>query len=123
MMSIEDDSTYFAFIADLPKHKEPEPAAKKDVTLPPEFPRGSMSGSTMSAVTDEHVRRVSKPRLAPKDSRPSLSAFQLTEPHRQSEREIVSPFAMPASSSRPYLIAVVLLLVCVVGILFFLLLT
>ena len=71
-------------------------------------------------MTAEHVKRVSRPRLPARSSRESLSAFQL-EVKRPSEHDITAPRALPGNEG-PYLIAVVALLMCTVGVLVYLLL-
>ena len=76
-----------------------------------ELARGS--GSTL---TNEQLTRVSQPRL--RSSAP-LSAFQLPEAARKSELDMV-PRAMPPNA-RPYLIAIIALLVGMLSILVYLL--
>ncbi len=112
MELVDDAGAYYAFLNEL-RHTRVE--SKSDP--PPEMARGSRG-----AITPDQVMRISQPRLSQRDSRPSLSAFQLPDRVRQSERELVKP-PMAPPSERPYLIAIVLLLLCTVGVLMFLLLT
>jgi hypothetical protein len=77
-----------------------------------ELARGSKSN-----VTSEHVAHISQPRLP---SRAPLSAFQLSEVQRQSEPNMMVPQPMP-SSGHAYLIAIVALLFCTIGVLVYLL--
>jgi anti-anti-sigma regulatory factor len=111
MTFVDDPATYFGFVRAQQKnalvHGKGEPVR--------ELARGSNS-----AVTVEHVKRISQPRIAERQSRPSLSAFQLLD-KRPSEHELVVPRAMPPSE-RPYIILIILLLLCTVGVLVFLLL-
>ncbi|NVB82459.1 MAG: hypothetical protein HOV81_29035 [Kofleriaceae bacterium] len=112
MRHVDETGTYFAFLATL---KPPKPETKHDAT---ELARGSNS-----AVTSEHVKRISQPQFVARSSRPSLSAYQLPDGQRASEQDITfsRPRVMPANE-RPYLIAITLLLLCTVGVLVFLLL-
>ena len=86
-----------------------------DVHGEPDPDRQLARGST-SLVTAEHVMRVSQPRM--KSSAP-LSAFQLPDAQRQSERELTAPRPI-AGSERPYLFAIVALLFCAVAVLAYL---
>jgi anti-anti-sigma regulatory factor len=108
-MSFNDESgSYFAFVSQLPR-------PKPESTVPPNLARGSSS-----MVTAEHVKRVSRPRLPARGSRDSLSAFQMPEPQRMSEHDITVPRRMPGNEA-PYLITIVALLLCTVGVLVYLL--
>jgi len=124
MAFTENTDSYFAFISSLPK---PKPDVKTESKVEPEqLARGSNSTVvTDERVVREHAKRVSRPRVSSRDSRPSLSAFQLPDamPKRPSEGEIIvgKPRAMPLNE-RPYIIAIVFLLVAVVGVLAFMLL-
>jgi hypothetical protein len=60
------------------------------------------------------VRRISDPRLVARQSRPSLSVFQIPEGKRPSERDLTMPRKMPGGE--PYIIAIVMLLLAVVGV-------
>lgn len=113
MRCVDETGTYFAFISTL---KPPKPERKREVEA--ELARGSNT-----AVTAEHVKRISQPQFVARSSRPSLSAYQLPDGQRASEQEITfsRPRVMPANE-RPYLIAIVLLLLLTVGVLVFLLL-
>lgn len=110
-MTFADESgSYFAFISQLPR---PKPKAS---SAPPSLARGSSS-----AVTAEHVKRVSRPRLPARGSRDSLSAFQLPEPQRVTEHDMTVPRPLPGNEA-PYLIAIVALLLCTVAVFVYLLL-
>jgi anti-anti-sigma regulatory factor len=111
MEIIDDAGAYYAFLNEL-RHTRTEKKSE-----PPEMARGSRG-----SIAPDQIMRISQPRLPSRDSsRPSLSAFQqLAERH--SERELIKP-AMAPPNERPYLIAIVLLLLCTVGVLAFLLLT
>jgi anti-anti-sigma regulatory factor len=113
MTFVEDSASYFSFVRDQQK--------KALVQAKAEPERGLARGSN-SAVTVEHVKRVSQPRIAGRDSRPSLSAFQLPG-HRPSEHELPSPPRMAPPSERPYIVMIILLLMCCIGVLVFLLLS
>lgn len=114
MRHVDETGTYFAFIATL---KPPKPETKHDANA--ELARGSNS-----AVTAEHVKRISQPQFVARSSRPSLSAFQLPDGQRASEQEITfsRPRVVPPNS-RPYLLAMMLLMLLTIGVLVFLLLT
>lgn len=113
MLFVDDANDYFAFVEQMQKMAEP-----KDE--PARVARGSNS-----AVTKEHVQKISQPRLPSRGSRPSLSAFQLPDgvkrPSRPSEHDLHMPAPMPPSE-RPWLIAIVVLLLCTLGVLAFVLL-
>lgn len=108
MMFVEDIATYFAFLNHLPR---PKPRTKRDDEPTDHFARGSRA-----SITGEHVKQVSQPRLSQRESRSSLSAFQMIEARRPSEQDILHPRVMPGDD-RPYLIAIVALLLCAVGVL------
>ncbi len=123
-MTLDDESgTYFAFVRSLPKPKlAPKHAPKHDSG--PDLALGSDA-----AIPSGSAKRISEPRISARASSPYLSAFQVgrpaTEPRialdRTSQRELGrAPVAAP--TERPYLIAIVGLLVCVVAVLGFLLL-
>ena len=106
MNVVDESGTYFAFLHQLrPTISEPEH----------DLARGSNA-----SVTAEHLRRISKPRLS-RGSKPSMSAFQMPDPRRQSEEEILIPPPLPSMNHRPYFIAVIMLLLCTAGVLVFLL--
>ncbi|MBL0214411.1 MAG: anti-sigma factor antagonist [Myxococcales bacterium] len=119
-MTVDDESgAYFAFVRSLPKPKlAPKHESGPDLAL----------GSD-AAVTSGSTKRTSEPRLPARASSPYLSAFQVGRPatqpgialDRTSQRELGrAPVAAP--TERPYLIAIVGLLVCAVAVLAFLLL-
>jgi hypothetical protein len=112
MKHVDETGTYFAFLATL---KPPKPETKHEAA---ELARGSNS-----AVTAEHVKRISQPQFVARSSRPSLSAYQLPDGQRASEQEITfsRPRVLP-SNERPYLVAIVVLLLATVGVLVYLLL-
>lgn len=110
---VDESGSYFAFVAHLPPPPKDMPRESEQVIEQP-LARGSRA-----SVTD--LKAVSQPRLPKRGSRPSLSTFQVQK-ERPSEREIVLPRAMPINE-RPYLIAIVALLFCMLGILFYLLLS
>lgn len=113
-MTFTDESgTYFAFVGQLQKPRAAKGTPAHD--LAQDLARGSSSG-----VTVEHVKRVSQPRITPRQSRPSLSAFQLADGTRASEQELTFRRPRPPQD-RPYLLAIVALLLCTVGILVYLL--
>ena len=91
------------------------PRASSEVHGEPEPDRQLARGSA-SMVTSEQLMRVSQPRM--KSSAP-LSAFQLPEAQRQSERELTTPRPVEGSE-RPYLFAIVALLFCAVAVLAYL---
>lgn len=104
MTFIDDTGAYFAFLRYVRHTRPPTPQDQE-----PDLARGSSS-----SVTAEHVKNVSHPRLPPRETRPSLSAFQVLE--RYSEQEMTAPRVMPGND-RPYLIAIIALLICAVGVL------
>lgn len=108
---VDESGAYYTVLAELPA----APPRSNDSVAP--VARGSIS-----TITPDQVMRISKPRLTPRDSRPSLSAFQLPDGVRQSDLDLTKP-RMPPPSERPYLVAIILLLLCMVGVLGFLLLT
>lgn len=112
---VDESGGYFAFVAHLPPPPKDLPRDSEPVIETHELARGSRA-----SVAD--VRAVSQPRLQQKrGSRPSLSTFQLDN-KRPSDREILLPRTMPINE-RPYLIAIVALLFCTLGILVYLLLS
>lgn len=100
----ESGADYFAFLRELPK-LPPERPSEREV----ELARGSSS-----AITVEHVKRISQPRVASRQSRPSLSAFQVPEPKRISEGEILTPRAMPAAGGA-YVAMIILIVAALLG--------
>lgn len=121
MAFTEDADSYFAFIPSLPK---PKPEVKTE-SQPAVEPEQLARGSNSTVVTKEHYKRISRPRVPSRDSRPSLSAFQMPDAasKRPSEGEIIvgAPRAMPLNE-RPYIVAIILLLFAVVGVLAYMLL-
>ncbi len=112
MELVDDAGAYYAFLNEL-RHTR----ADRKTDPPPEMARGSRG-----SIAPDQIMRISQPRLPSRDSsRPSLSAFQQLQ-ERHSERDLVKP-PMAPPNERPYLIAVVLLLLATVGVLGFLLLT
>ena len=111
MTFVDDSGTYFGFVRG--QQKKALVQARGDSQR--ELARGSNA-----SVTVEHVKKISRPRLTARESRPSLSAFQIPE-KRPSEHELILPRTMPPSE-RPYIILIILLLLCTVGVLVFLLL-
>jgi len=112
MMFIEEAETYFAFLDTLPA----VPAEARGESQP-DLARGSTA-----QITSEHMQTISQPRVPQRNSRPSLSAFQvLGDFKRPSEHEILPPRAMP-SNDRPYMIAIVVLLMLTCAVLVYLLL-
>lgn len=109
MRFVDETGDYFAFLSELPPPK-PEPKE----------PAADLARGSSSSVTADHVMHISQPRLPSRGSRESLSAFQVLT-NRPSEHDITAPRVMPINE-RPYLIAIVTLLFCAVGILFYLLL-
>ncbi len=117
-MEVSDETgNYFAFVATLPPPPKDVPR-DSDPVIETHSAENLARGSRAS-VTD--VKAVSQPRLSKRGSRPSLSTFQVQK-ERPSEREILMPRAQPVNE-RPYLIAIVALLFCTLGILFYLLLS
>lgn len=126
MPCTEDNESYFAFISSLPAPKPDQKISEPKIEADPEqLARGSNSAVLGSGVTSDHVKRISKPRVKARDSRPSLSAFQISEvlKNRPSEGEIIvgPPRAQPLNE-RPYIIAIIMLLLGVVAVLAFMLL-
>jgi anti-anti-sigma regulatory factor len=113
MQFVEETDTYFAFVSHFANMKVPERPSMRESE--PELARGSLS-----AVTAEQMKRISEPRLVARQSRPSLSVFQLPEDKRPSERDLTAPRTMPGGE-RPYIIAIVMLLLAVVGVLVYML--
>jgi anti-anti-sigma regulatory factor len=116
MMFVEDPDLYFQFVAHV-KSAPPEPKAEPE-------PQADLARGSTARISTEQMATISQPRLPQRGSRPSLSAFQLGEGKRPSEHEIIVPgrrSAMP-SSDTPYLVAIIVLLFCVVGVLVYLLL-
>lgn len=112
MMFVEDAETYFAFLETLP-------AIPADAQIEPQ---ADLARGSTARITSEHMHTISQPRMAQRSSRPSLSAFQvLNDIKRPSEHEILPPRAMP-SNDRPYLIAIVVLLLLTCAVLVYLLL-
>jgi hypothetical protein len=111
MTFVDDAGTYFGFV---------RAQQKKALVQAKAEPQRELARGSNSAVTVEHVKQVSQPRIPGRDSRPSLSAYQMIE-KRASERELVVPRAMPPSE-RPYFVLIIMLLLCTVGVLVFLLL-
>lgn len=103
-----DLGSYFTFLRYLPKV---QPRTKRDDEPTDHFARGSRT-----SITSEPVRRSSHSRLSKRESRPSLSAFQMIDGRRPSEPNLRPPSIMPGDD-RPYLIAIVALLLCAVGVL------
>lgn len=108
MTFIDESGSYFAFVSKLPR-------PKPESTAPPSLARGSSS-----MVTAEQIKRISRPRLPARGSRDSLSTFQLPEPQRLSEHDMTVPRRLPGNEA-PYLITIVALLLCTVGVLVYLL--
>lgn len=104
MRFIDETGGYFTFLRHV-RHTLPAPKHEAE----PDLARGSST-----SVTDEHVKTISHPRLPPRETRPSLSAFQVLE--RYSEHEMTAPRVMPGND-RPYLIAIIALLIGAVGVL------
>jgi anti-anti-sigma regulatory factor len=111
MTFVDDAEIYFGFVRQ---------QQKKALVQAKGEPERQLARGSNSSVTAEHVKRISRPRLTARDSRPSLSAFQIAE-KRPSEHELPAPRVMPPSE-RPYIILIILLLMCTVGVLVFLLL-
>jgi len=103
MKLTEDPVTYFAFVKDLRNQREETPSEREI-----DFARGSKA-----AVSDEHIKRVSKPRLPMRDSRPSFAAHHF----RKSEHEVVMmPAPAPATSSAAYITLMLTVIVCTIGV-------
>jgi anti-anti-sigma regulatory factor len=115
-MTAAVDQHYFAFLASQPKLTSRDTPMPTETPVPAELARGSRDG-----VSADHVKRVSKPQMRPRASVPSLSAFQLPQA-RNSEHDLHTRPPTPPPDSRPYIIAVLALLLCAVGVLGFLLL-
>ncbi|HEY5924735.1 MAG TPA: STAS domain-containing protein [Kofleriaceae bacterium] len=114
MEFVNESGTYFAFLSQLPK---PKPETRTDSQ--PAMARGSNADGTLTA---EQVQRISQPRLTPRGSRQSLSSFQIPY-ERKSASDITQPRPpMSPPHERPYMIAIILLLLCTVAVLGFLLL-
>jgi hypothetical protein len=115
MTFVDDQGSYFAFVR--AQQKKALVAAKGE-------PEQKLARGSNSSVTAEHVSRISRPRISSRDSRPSLSAFQLPDGRssRPSEREVIMPPRAMPPSERPYIILIILLLLCTVGVLAFMLL-
>ncbi len=111
MLFADDAATYFAFVAEA---QEREAAVEAERHSAPKLARGSTSSGM-----DE--KRSSQLRVPLRTSSPSLSVFQLPTSERTSQRELLPPPAR-SPSERPYLIAVVALLFCTVGLLAYVLL-
>jgi anti-anti-sigma regulatory factor len=111
MTFIDESGTYFDFV---------RAQQKKALVQAKNEPERGLARGSNAAVTVEHVKHVSSPRLTPRDSRPSLSAFQVPG-HRPSERDVMPPRMAPPSE-RPYIVLVILLLLATVGVLAFMLL-
>jgi hypothetical protein len=111
-----EGAAYFAFLAHQPKPSAQGSRPEVDMTdSSPSLARGSKG-----EITAEHVKKISSPQLRGRQSQPSLSAFQLPDV-RYSEQALARPIT-PPPSSRPYVIAILFLLILAVGVLAFMLL-
>jgi anti-anti-sigma regulatory factor len=111
MHFVEESDSYFSFVTHFQNVKAPERPSVREVEQEAER---ELARGSISAVTAEQVRRISDPRLVARQSRPSLSVFQIPEGKRPSERDLTMPRKMPGGE--PYIIAIVMLLLAVVGV-------
>jgi anti-anti-sigma regulatory factor len=116
MQLVEETTTYFAFVAQLPKYK-PGTASEPVIDVPAELARGSHQGVTVDHVKQISKPRISRPNLLSRSSRPSMSAFQTPESHRKSEREIVmmTPPRQHLPRNAFWLVLIILIVTALVG--------
>ncbi len=117
MTFVDDTGAYFSFVGQLRK-------SQKRLSVQP------LAAGTGTGDTSPPLNRTSEPRLT-RESSPYLSAFQVAgrkKPSqsqmlfdRASQRDLVRP--PEKSAERPYLLAIVVLLLCTLAVLAFLLVT
>jgi len=123
-MTMEVDvATYFAFVGEQIARAKRLPPTESSPTL------GTGSGTeaadasglargSRGRVTPDQISRISAPQIRSRQSQPSLSAFQMPDPARQSERDLNRP-PTPPPDSRPYIVAILALMILAVAVLIF----
>jgi hypothetical protein len=109
-MTFADESgAYFAFLSHLPPPPKPQAA-----------PEPALAKGSRKSITREDVSRISKPSMLLRESRPSLSVFQIPESKRPSEHTLPAPrvsVSVRTLADRPFLFALVTVLLCTVAVL------